>query len=130
MDIIDVINSLEDMISTGGASAEEILQAEKELGVAFSEEYKKVLAEFGSVLAEEIELVGLAKSQNRNTVVVTKREWEYNPLVPRNLYVVENLGIEGVIIWQEEDGAIYQSSPNKEPEKVYASLEEYIKSVK
>ena len=38
MDIMDVINSLEDMISTGGASAEEILQAEKELGVAFSEE--------------------------------------------------------------------------------------------
>ena len=130
MDIMDVINSLEDMISTGGASAEEILQAEKELGVAFSEEYKKILAEFGSVLAEEIELVGLAKSQNRNTVVVTKREWEYNPLVPRHLYVVENLGIEGVIIWQDEHGTIYQSSSNKEPEKVYSSLEEYIKSVK
>ena len=30
MDIMDVINSLEDMISTGGASAEEILQAEAE----------------------------------------------------------------------------------------------------
>lgn len=130
MDIIDAINSLEEMISTGGVSAEEILEAEKELGVAFSEEYKKALAEFGSVLAEEIELVGLAKSQNRNTVIVTKRERQSNSLVPEHLYVVENLGIEGVIIWQDEKGAIYQSSPNKEPEKVYASLSEYIRSCK
>lgn len=130
MDIIDVINSLEEMISTGGVSAEEILKAEKELGVTFSEEYKKALAEFGSVLAEEIELVGLAKSQNRNTVIVTKRERGCNSLVPDHLYVVENLGIEGVIIWQDEKGAIYQSSPNKEPEKLYASLAEYIQSCK
>lgn len=128
MNIIDIIKSLENMISTGAASEEDILEAEKELGVSFAEEYKVVLAEFGSILADEIELVGIAKSQNRNVIAVTKRERECNVLVPKNLYVVENLGIDGIIIWQDEKGAIYQSSPNKKPERVYNSLAEYIKA--
>lgn len=127
MDIIKIINSLEDVISTGAATTEEIRNAEKELNVNFSEEYRKVLAEFGSVLSEEIELVGITKSQNRNVVIVTKREREYNLLIPENLYVVENLGIEGVIIWQNEKGEIFQSMSNNAPQKICNSLAEYIK---
>lgn len=126
MSIIDVINSLEDLISTGGASKRDIVAAEQELSVSFSEEYKIFLAEFGSVLADDVEIVGIAKSKNRNVIEVTKREREHNKEIPHNLYVVENTGIEGIIIWQDKNGAIFQSSPNKSPEIISNSLAEYL----
>lgn len=126
MDIIEVINSLEDMISTGGASEQDIVNCEKELNVSFSDEYKAFLAEFGSILADDVEIVGFAKSKNRNVIEVTKRERECNKEIPQNLYVVENTGIEGIIIWQDENGMIFQSSPNKLPKKISNSLAEYI----
>lgn len=126
MSIIDVINSLEEIISTGGTSEKDIINAEQELSVSFSEEYKIFLTEFGSVLADDVEIVGIAKAKNRNVVEVTKRERELNEAIPHNLYVVENTGIEGIIIWQDENGVIFQSSPNKSPEKISNSLAEYI----
>lgn len=128
MGIIEVINSLEDIISTGAASQEEIIQAEKELGITFATEYKEFLSKFGAILADGIELVGIAKSQSRNVVTMTKRERDYNEMIPSNLYVVENLGIEGIIIWQDENGLIYQSYPKSKPEKINESLAEYIKA--
>mgnify|MGYP000586900415 CR=1 FL=1 len=126
MNIVEVVNLLEDMISTGAASEKQIISAEQELGVLFADEYKEFLQQFGSVLADDIELVGIAKSKNRNVVDVTKREWEYNKNVPKNLYVVENIGIEGIVIWQDEKGLIYQTSLNKAPKVINKSLSEYI----
>lgn len=128
MSIIDVIKSLEDIISTGGVSEQDIIKAEQELNVSFSAEYKTFLAEFGSVLADDVEIVGIAKAKNRNVVEVTKREREFNKEIPKNLYVVENTGIEGIIIWQDENGMIFQSGPNKYPEKISNSLAEYLSS--
>lgn len=126
--IIDVINDLEDLIATGAADENSIAEAEKELGLKFADEYKEYLAEFGSVLAEDVEITGIAKSKNRNVVMVTKREWELNPQVEHNMYVVENLAIDGIIIWQDEAGKIYESTPNKMVKKVADSLVEYISS--
>lgn len=126
MSIIDVINSLEDLISTGGASEADIVNAEQELGVFFSEEYKTFLAEFGSVLADDVEIVGIAKAKNRNVVEVTRREREYNKEVPKNLYVLENTGIEGIIIWQDENGVVFQTCTNKAPERIGNSMAEYL----
>lgn len=126
MNIIDVINSLEDMISTGGASLQNIADAEQMLNLSFSEEYKLFLTNFGSVLADDVEIIGIAKSKNRNVIEVTKREREFNKAIPQNLYAVENTGIEGILIWQDENGIIFQSSPDKAPEKISNSLAEYI----
>lgn len=129
--IIELINSLENVIIAGPVSNKEIKEAEKELGLSFSNEYKTFLSKFGKILADGIEIVGITPKnpKSKNVVTITKREWEYNPLVPKNLYVVENVGIEGIIIWQDKNGAIYQSSPNKKPKKINNNLVEYIKSL-
>ena len=42
------------------------------------------------------------------------------------MYVIENLNIEGVVIWQDSKGTIYQSRPNHEPKKINKSLAEYV----
>ncbi len=124
--IIDVVKNLSELLATGAADSISIDDAEKELELKFAAEYKEYLAEFGSVLADDVEITGIAKSKNRNVVVVTKREWELNPQVEHNLYVVENLAVDGIIIWQDESGKVYESSPNKKTQKVADSLAEYL----
>jgi cell wall assembly/cell proliferation coordinating protein, KNR4-like protein len=126
--IVDVINELSDLLSTGAADSEVIAGAEKELGLTFAPEYKEYLSTFGSVIAEDVEITGIAKAKSRDVVLVTKREWELNPQVNHNMYVVENLAIDGIIIWQDEVGHIYESMPYKEVKKVADSLAEYILS--
>ena len=79
-------------------------------------------------MANDIELTGIAKSKNRNVVEVTKREWNLNRKIKHNLYVVENIGIDGIIIWQDSSGSIYESKPNYEAKKIANNLLEYIKS--
>lgn len=124
--IIDLINSLSDLIALKPAIEKQISDAENQLGLKFANEYKEYLAKFGAIMADGIELSGIAKSEHRNVVSLTQQEWGLNQTVPHNMYVVENLGIDGIIIWQDEKGVIYQSTPNTEPIKIANSLAEYI----
>lgn len=72
-------------------------------------------------------LNGFAKSKERNVISVTKREWKANDKIKHDLYVVENLGIDGIIIWQESSGKIYESMPNCDVKLIAGSLAEYLK---
>lgn len=125
-EIGDLIKSLPDLIKLKPATSDDINSAERELGVQFAVEYKEYLKAFGAILADGIELTGIAKAKYRNVVPVTKQEWELNPKVPNTMYVVENAGIDGIIIWQDRDGTIYQSQPNVAPVKIAESLYNYI----
>lgn len=123
---INTIQALPNLLPLKAASETEITGAELELRICFSDEYKKYLSTFGAIMADGIELTGIAKSDHRNVVPVTKQEWELNNAVPHTLYVIENTGIDGVIIWQDASGAIYQTSPNTQPKQIAKSLNDYI----
>ena len=71
-------------------------------------------------------MTGITKSSHTNVVYATKQEWELNSKVPHTLYAIENLGIDGIIIWQNNKGFIYKTSVNSKPIKIASSLEEYI----
>ena len=126
--IVQVIKSLPQLLPLKAATKNEITDAELQLKVSFSDEYKEYLSEFGAIMADGIELSGIAKSKHRNVVSLTKQEKELNPDVPRSMYVVENAGVDGIIIWQDSSGKIFSSSPNKAPKQIATSLVEYIKS--
>lgn len=126
--ITEVIDKLENLLPLKKATAEAVENVEKELGLSLAEEYKEYLLNYGAILADDIELTGIAKSKNRDVVQVTRREWEVNDKIPHNLYVVENAGIDGIIVWQDETGKIYESSPNHEAKQITGSLAEYIES--
>ena len=49
-----------------------------------------------------------------------------NPFVPDDRYVVENAGVDGIIIWQDKMGRIYQTMPNGQKEYIADSLVEYL----
>jgi hypothetical protein len=125
--IIEVIQSLPNLLPLEKAEKKDIIDAELQLRVSFSDEYKEYLSAFGAILADGIELTGIAKSKSRNVVTVTFREWDQNNNVPHTMYVIEELGDEGVIIWQDSaGGAIYQTAPNTEPKQIANSFTEYV----
>lgn len=124
--IKDTINSLTNLLKLTPASKEQITDAELQLRVSFAEEYKEYLANYGAVLADGIELTGIAKAEYRNVVFVTQRAWDLNDKVPHKLYVIEDTGVDGIIIWQDNNGDIYRTMPNLEPVKIFGSLSEYI----
>lgn len=124
--IIDVINELPELMSIGAADKVQIEIAEKELGIKFAEEYKEYLQEFGAILADDIELTGISKSKNRDVIYVTKREWELNCKVSHSMYVIENISIDGIIIWQDGSGKIYESTPKNDVKLIADSLVEYL----
>ena len=126
--IIDVISGLKNLLPLKPATTEMIENIEIELALPLAEEYKEYLLKYGAIMADDVELTGVAKSKNRDVVQVTKREWASNSKIKHNLYVVENVGIEGIIIWQDGSGKIFESSPNNEAKQIANSLAEYLES--
>ena len=124
--IVDIINKLPELLPLKPATEIDVKDAEIQLRVSFNEEYKDYLLAFGAIMADGIELTGIAKSAHRNVVVQTKQERELNPNVPNTMYVIENTGVDGIIIWQDTAGTIYQSSPETKPKKIADSLSSYL----
>ena len=125
-DIINIIKSLPRLSYIEGASKSAISDAEAQLCLGFSSEYLEYLSEFGSIAAKGIELTGIINADYCNVVSVTKQEWLLNPKIPHNMYVIENTCVDGIIIWQDANGYIYQSTPNSKPKQIAQSLAEYI----
>lgn len=128
--IITIIEALPKLLPLKPAAITDISDAESQLNLRFAGEYKQYLAKFGAILADGVELTGIAKSKDRNVIAITKQERELNPYAQSNLYVVQNIGIEGIIIWQDEKGRIYKSTPNNAPVEIALSLSDYIESKK
>ena len=124
--IVETIQSLPNMISFKPATNREIMNAEIELRVSFAEEYKSYLLAFGAIVATGIELTGIAKAKHRDVILVTKQEWDMNVNVPHTMYVIENTGIDGIIIWQSSEGKIYRTTTGSQPVQIAESMNEYI----
>ena len=124
--IISTIKSFSDLLSLSSVQENKISAAEKKLSLTFAPEYREYVSEFGAVVVNGHELTGIVNSERLNVVNVTIQEWGLNPQVPRNMYVVENVAIDGIIIWQDASGEVFQSSPNSAPKTIAASLAEYL----
>lgn len=125
-DIIDIINEKEVISAPKGVTYKEINNAESELSLSFSEEYKRYVSIKGFIIYDGHELTGICDSKRLNVVDVTKTEKAITPTIPNDWYVVEQLNIDGIVIWQSTAGEVYQTAPNKEPIKICNSLAEYI----
>lgn len=113
-------------ISLNGVTDVEIEQAENELGLYFSDDYKYYLKHFGVLSFDDHELTGILPSQRLNVVDVTKEEWNNNPAISHDYYVIEQSLIDGIVVWQDQNGAIYYSSGASNMKKIHDSLIDYI----
>lgn len=125
-DIIQIISNLENMRFIKPTSVGQIIEAEKELGLNFANDYIKYVEKYGAISAKGIELTGVTTHERLSVVSITKKERNMNPNIPINMYVIENVAIDGIIALQDETGKIYTITPNKTPKLSYNSLSEYI----
>ena len=125
-DIIELLKTKEFLNKCVSASDDKISEAENALSLHFSAEYNRYVSEFGFAVFENHDLTGICMAKRLNVVDVTVFEREINPDVPDDWYVIEQLNIDGIVIWQSSTGEIYQTAPNCEPKKICDSLAEYI----
>ena len=128
-DIIKVINSKNGVIHGKETNENEIKQAELELGLRFADDYRNYIKQFGCMVIGSREFTGISLQENYNVVSTTKAQRNYNKNIPENSYVIEQLNIDGIIIWQSSNGEVFQTSPNTAPMKIADSLVEYIQSL-
>ena len=125
-DIIEVLNSMEDFIHGKKVKESYIAKAESELGIKFSDDYRRYIKAFGCMAIGGREFTGISKQANYDVVSITISQRQYNTATPLDWYVIEQLNIDGIVIWQSQTGEIYQTSPNSKPKKISDSLTEYI----
>lgn len=126
--LISRIEQLQGLRFTGGVSSKDISDAETLLNLTFAEDYKLYLSRFGQIEAEGIELSGLSNKRLTSVVVLTQDERKMLSIPPKH-YVIENVGIDGLIYSQDATGAVYQLLPNRPIVKVADSLLQYIESI-
>lgn len=127
MNIVEFINSLEDADTLGELDEKKVESAEKELGIKFAEDYRNYLLNFSYLSFEGVELTGIVDNSAFNVVDITKKEREENNL-DFKYYVISELGIDSILILQDEDGFIYEREFRKEPKKIFNNLIDYLKS--
>lgn len=125
--IKNTINAIEPKITMGGVDEAKIKEAESQLNLNFSLEYREFLSEFGAALIAGNEFLGLATEESLNTVVQTSEQRNSDTTFPRKMYIVSDLHIDGLKILQNEDGEIYEYISSALPRKIFDSLSEYIK---
>ena len=123
---VKALKRFDDFFCADGVDARTIKDAENKLGVHFSEEYKTYLSECGSASADGHEFTGIIDSPRLNVVDVTQAARKRFSSVPADLYVVEEVMIDGIIIWQSENGAVYQSVDGQELKIICKSLLDYL----
>lgn len=125
-DISRIITKMKSFHARKPAQISEIESVEKKLNLKFNKDYKECLMEFGQFSIYGHEFTGITKILRLNVVEITIEEKMKNRLIPINLYVIEQTNIDDIVIWQNEQGEIFQSSFNDLPHKIADSLLEYI----
>ena len=124
----DVIKEYEDFTALGGVDNYVIEKAEIRLGLKFNEEYKEFLREHGTACANGHEFLGICKSKRLDIVEETIKAREENSNVLKNLYYIEDVGIDKIRIWQDESGQLFQTVGNGIPERIELTLCEYVET--
>lgn len=126
--IISALQSMPGFRSLKGATEEQVLKAEEALGLKFDQMYREYVITFGAVSSEEHELTGVCSSPRLDVAAVTKEERDLRNDLPENWYVLEQMNIDSLVIWQSSSGPVYQVVQGSEPVKIHDSFYEFIKS--
>ncbi|WP_031555834.1 SMI1/KNR4 family protein [Oribacterium sp. FC2011] len=127
--IIDLISGIKGLKSIGGCTKEEIKDAQNKLGIQFPEDYKEYLSTYGAIRFNGVELCGLNIDGYLNVIEATEQEKEVNKFFPKNMFVIEDLGIDAKLIIGDEKGNIYLLQRDKK-RLICSSFSEYVEKCK
>ena len=124
--IVNLLRAQSAFASAKAPTAQEVAMAEQTLGVTFAADYRDYVTALGVASYEGHELTGVCPFPRLNVVSVTRQERAANPAIPSSWYVLEQTNIDDLVIWQDASGAVYQAIPGHVPEKICATMQEYI----
>ena len=123
--IIDKIKKIKKLYHAKGCTFKQIKNAQLELGIAFPEEYIDIVKEYGAISFYGTEWTGLNVDDYLNVVSVTKKEKAINSSFPADCFVLENQGIDGLVIICNETGEVFSLQYSK-IEKIHNSISNYL----
>lgn len=124
--LVTVLENKKNVYHKAGVDEKVLIDAETSLGLHFSNDYKEYLSNFGLISYESHELTGICESPRLNVVEATKREKAENEYLTEDMYLLEQLGVENLSIWQNTNGEIFEVPYKGKPRKIFDSLIEYI----
>ena len=124
--IVNKLRTLQAFCSLTGVSMEQIADAEKALTLCFADDYREYLLSFGIASSDGHEFTGICNSKRLNVVDVTLAEKSITPGIPQDWYVLEEANIDGIVIWQNSIGKIFQTQPGREAVKLADSICDYL----
>ena len=124
--IVDKLRALPAFGSLTGVSMEQIADAEKALALHFADDYREYLLSFGIASSDGHEFTGICNSKRLNVVDVTLAEKSITSSIPNDWYVLEEAGFDGIIIWQNSIGEVFQTLPGREAVKLADSICDYL----
>lgn len=123
--IIEKIKKIEKLYHAKGCTFKQIKDAQSELGITFPEDYMNIVKEYGAISFYGTEWTGLNVDDYLNVVFVTKKEREMNSSFPSDCFVLENQGIDGLIVICNEAGEVFSLQYSK-IEKIHDSIASYL----
>lgn len=123
--IVEKIKSISKMYHVTGCTTRQLMEAQSALGIEFPEEFIDYVKEFGAISFYGTEWTGLNVDGYINVVEVTKQEREMNSSFPNDCFVIENLGIDGLISIVNQKGQVFSLQYDKK-ELICESLIDYL----
>mgnify|MGYP000195163994 FL=1 len=125
MDFTKAIQAMPGFLGSGGRGEKTIAEAEKKLGISFAPDYRAYLKEIGLACFDGHELTGVTETTRLDVISVTQEQRRQFGGTTASWYVVEDVGLDGILIWQSPDGTVYAAAPDVPPKKIANSLSEY-----
>lgn len=124
-DILARLEKIDGLECSGGVSEEEIDAAEQALQLLFPPEYRAILRKYGSIGFFAHEWTGLGFDGECNVITMTQRGRELSEGLAEKFFVLENAGIDGIIMAANEFGEVFQVQHDK-CKQLYDSILEYL----
>ncbi len=123
--IVNKLNGVPNLLHLEGCVTSQIKEAQKVLNLEFPLEYIEYVKMFGVVSFYATEWTGLNVEGALNVVDATIRERQLDRTFPQKYFVLENVGIDGILTLMDESGKIYSYQCGNKA-LLCNSLEEYL----
>lgn len=117
-----------EVFQVGMVSQEEIDNAEKQLHLRFTKEYKSYLLNYGAISFGAHEITGLGITGYLNVVTATEKERELGGNFPDDCIMLENNGIDGILTIMDVNGIVY-SFDGKNKTQIASSFTNFLKNL-
>ena len=126
MSIVEKIKTIPNLYHLSGCSTAQIKNAQQELDLVFPDEFIDYVKAFGAISFFGTEWTGLNVEGYLNVVEATKDEQKYSNDFPQGCFVLENLGIEGVLTIVDNTGKVYSYRSGTQPVFICDSISDYL----